>query len=277
MKVALIVIGRLENRYAIEFVEYYKQLGIDHIFIGDNNNDNEEHFENVLQSYINDNFVTIINLRNKGFYQYQFYLESYNQYNKEYDWFIFIDFDEFITLVNDNNIKQYLSRPCFDKFNQILINWKVYNDNNLLYNSGDCLTNFTTPINTYQIVYDDLPINAHVKCIVRNNIKDLIVDNVHLMKSKILENTTCNNCGNLVTNLYPWQEINYDLSYIKHFFTKTIDEYIHNRMIKWNGKEFHNNLLNLNVFFNINELTPSKIKYLIKNGYNIDDLIKQLK
>ena len=29
MKVALVTIGRLENRYAVEFVEYYKQLGFD--------------------------------------------------------------------------------------------------------------------------------------------------------------------------------------------------------------------------------------------------------
>ena len=32
-KVALCAIGRLENLYAREFVEHYKNLGIDHIFI----------------------------------------------------------------------------------------------------------------------------------------------------------------------------------------------------------------------------------------------------
>ena len=49
MKVALICCGRLENRYAIDFVEYYKQLGIDHIYIADNNRE----VKNILKMYCN--------------------------------------------------------------------------------------------------------------------------------------------------------------------------------------------------------------------------------
>ena len=49
MNICLVVEGRLENRYAIEFVEYYKNLGFSHIFICDNNHDGEEYFEDVLQ------------------------------------------------------------------------------------------------------------------------------------------------------------------------------------------------------------------------------------
>ena len=33
MKVTLSVIGRLENKYAVEFIEYHKNIGIDHIII----------------------------------------------------------------------------------------------------------------------------------------------------------------------------------------------------------------------------------------------------
>ena len=36
MKVALCCIGRTENQYAIEFVEWYKNLGFDKIFVYDN-------------------------------------------------------------------------------------------------------------------------------------------------------------------------------------------------------------------------------------------------
>ena len=36
-KVGLCVIGKQENKYAKEFVEYYKSIGFDHIFIYDNN------------------------------------------------------------------------------------------------------------------------------------------------------------------------------------------------------------------------------------------------
>ena len=45
MKVALCCIGRLENQYAVEFVEHYKKLGFDKIFVYDNNHSDEEYFE----------------------------------------------------------------------------------------------------------------------------------------------------------------------------------------------------------------------------------------
>ena len=51
MNVGLICCGRLENRYAVEFVEYYKQLGFDQIIILNNNHDGEEHFEDVLSLF----------------------------------------------------------------------------------------------------------------------------------------------------------------------------------------------------------------------------------
>ena len=77
MKVALICCGRLENRYAVEWVEYYKQLGIDHIYIADNNYDGEEHFEDVLQQYLDEQFITILNYRNVVKVQTVAYSEIY--------------------------------------------------------------------------------------------------------------------------------------------------------------------------------------------------------
>ena len=52
MRLALVAIGRRENRYAREFVEHYLRLGFDHVFICDNNHDGEERFEEVLQDFI---------------------------------------------------------------------------------------------------------------------------------------------------------------------------------------------------------------------------------
>ena len=65
MRVAVCVIGRLENRYAVEFVEHYKNIGVDKIFIYDNNNANEEHFEAVLAPFINEVIVDISDWRNR--------------------------------------------------------------------------------------------------------------------------------------------------------------------------------------------------------------------
>ena len=48
MKVALCTMGKLENRYANEFVEYHLKLGIDHIFIYDDNDPNTERIIDVI-------------------------------------------------------------------------------------------------------------------------------------------------------------------------------------------------------------------------------------
>lgn len=281
MKVALCVCGRLGNRYVSEYVKHYKNLGFGHIYIGDNNRDGEEKFKDVLQSDIDENFVTLYDYRHLTAFTdliYTYFTDMYNKLSNEYDWIAFFDMDEFLTLVKDTNIKDYLSRKCFKNANQILINWKTYTDNDLIYDDGrPCLERFITPmdINKY-VQYGDIKENQHIKCIVRTKIANVKCESVHYLSAELLENTTYNNCG---TKIMPdtYQEINYELSYIKHFFTKTIDEFINNRIKKWVNWDFHNFVFTLNNFFKVNNLTQEKINYLIQNGYNVDDLTKQLK
>ena len=174
MKVALVCCGRLENRYAVEFVEHYKKLGFDHIFIADNNRDGEEHFKDVLQQYINDKFVTIFDYRNIGFVQYIAYTEMYNKISLDYnyDWLFYCDFDEYLTLTEDNNIKKYLSRDCFKNANQIFINWKIYTDNNLIYDDGrSCLERFTEEYICQDDIYGNE--NKCIKPIIRTKISNI--------------------------------------------------------------------------------------------------------
>ena len=42
MKIALCTVGKKENLYAKEFIEYYINLGVNHIFIYDDNEKNDE-------------------------------------------------------------------------------------------------------------------------------------------------------------------------------------------------------------------------------------------
>ena len=44
IKVAVCCIGRQENRYINEFISHYLNLGVDKIFIYDNNGYDEEYF-----------------------------------------------------------------------------------------------------------------------------------------------------------------------------------------------------------------------------------------
>ena len=61
--VGICSIGRKENLYAKEFVEYYLKLGIKKIIIYDNNDIDGEKFEDVLEQYIKNKYVEIIDVR----------------------------------------------------------------------------------------------------------------------------------------------------------------------------------------------------------------------
>ena len=178
-----------------------------------------------------------------------------------------MDFDEFLTLVKDNNIKDYLSRDCFKNANQILINWKIYTDNDLVYDDGKpCLERFTTPMEKDKIIeHIGIKQNEIVKTIIRTKLNNIQLNTVHLFDSELLKQTTYNNIGNKINELKYWQPINWDLSYIKHFTTKTIEEWIKNKQIRGTGARSMS-MFKLTypvfLFFKYNKMTKEKHEYI---------------
>ena len=72
LKVCLCIIGKKENVYASEFVDHYKKIGYDKIFIYDNNDIEDEKFEDVLYRQISGNnfHVIFIFLKEQSLYIY---------------------------------------------------------------------------------------------------------------------------------------------------------------------------------------------------------------
>ena len=262
MKVALCVIGRLENQYAVEYVEWYKKIGFDKIFIYDNNHDGEEHFEDVLQKYVDDNFVEVIDFRNKETAQLIAYNDCYNKHGNEYDWIAFFDFDEFLYFVDDNiDIKGYLS--TVKNFDCVHINWMIYDDNNLVkYEDKPLQKRFTRPMQYDKCVGYNFPENNHIKSIVKGNIKDFKWRyNPHTPNIGL---KCCDNrgkeCEDSAFNPY-----NFDVCYLKHYQTKTIEEYLINKIKRGypdrNDGSF-SKIDAINRFFKVNEATKEKDDYL---------------
>lgn len=65
IRVCLCTLGKQENRYIREFVEHYKNYGVDKIYLYDNNDINGEKFEEIINDYIQKGFVEVINFRGK--------------------------------------------------------------------------------------------------------------------------------------------------------------------------------------------------------------------
>lgn len=264
MKVALCCIGRLENQYALEFVEYYKSIGFDKIFIYDNNHKGEEHFEEVLQEHINNGFVQIVPFRDRENAQLSAYNDCYTRFGFEFDWMAFFDFDEFLTLVKDKDVKEYLSR--FDNFDAVKINWMIYTDNNLVKNDGrPVLERFTEPMPYDKHIAHRFPENNHIKSIIRCKIKDVKWRRTPHTAIGCL--TYCNSVGKK-TDDRPFHKYNFSLAYLKHFRTKTIDEWINNKHVRGVADrryELFEKTYSIMDFFRYNKITDEKMEF-IKNS-----------
>lgn len=259
-KIALCAIGRRENLYAREFVEHYKNLGFSNILILDNNHDGEEHFEDVLQDYINQGFVKIINCRNQINCQMRLYTETYDKYKDEYDWIAFFDFDEFLILPNHKTIGDFLEDKS--NFDCVLINWMCMTDNNLVkYDPRPLMERFTQAMPINKPVQYSFPDNCHIKSIVKGHLPIVrFVSNPHIPTNQL----NCCNAEGTKVNSSPWQQITYTQAYLKHFTTKTIEEWM-TRKIKV-GTPDRNPGQFLPVyrdrFFKVNEVTQDKLDYL---------------
>ncbi len=130
--IAICIIAKQENRYIKEFVDYYRKLKINKIFLYDNNDINGEYFEDILSNYIKSNFVEIIDYRGKYKPQFQAFNDCYVK-NEYFNWIAFYDADEYLYIQNYSNINKFLSLSQFKNCSSILINWKYYGDNDKLY------------------------------------------------------------------------------------------------------------------------------------------------
>ena len=163
--VCLCVIAKNENLYAKEYVNHYKKLGYDHIYIYDNNQLNGEKFEDVIQDEIDSGFVTIINIRGMSKGQCYAYKDCYEKYNNLYDWMSFFDFDEFLTIKQENTIQKFLSSPRYEQCVTVKINFLFYSDNGLLYYDNRTLQERFT-----KALYHH-PSNRWLKVTVRGGLK----------------------------------------------------------------------------------------------------------
>ena len=155
MKVALCTIARNENKYIREWVEHYNTIGIDKIFIYDNNPVEGETFDEVINDYIQSGFVEVIDVRGeqKGDVfneaginlQPASYIDCYENRLEGFDWVCFFDVDEFLTFREGHTLESFLSSEKFSDVGSIMIPWEIYGDNDLLsYDNRPVKTRFTT-------------------------------------------------------------------------------------------------------------------------------------
>ena len=259
MSICICSIGKNENLYIREFVEYYIKLGVDKIFIYDNNDINGEKFETILSDFIKINFVEIIDVRGLSSIQIPIYNYCYRKNYELYNWIGFIDFDEYLFIEDEESIKNYFYDEKFNKCQTIFFNWRMYGDNNLIkFDNRNLLERFPNPASFFD----------QGKSFVRGNIKDLIIPTTHIPGINVFN--FCNSNGKLIypRNFFEHKFEKKPKAFIKHFYTKTAEEFC--GKIKRGNAHFHKNhknyqgsiSLKINLFFKINKMTDEKVNIL---------------
>jgi hypothetical protein len=154
----------------------------------------------------------------------------------------------------------------------IHLNWMVYDDNGMVNNSNlPLFERFKTPMMYDKCVAYEFPENFHIKSIIRGGLKDIKwVASPHTPVNK--NYTCCNDVGSEVVSYYPFSKISFEDAYIRHFNTKTIEEYCLKMKRGFPDQEINLEKIKIclnRVFFRINEITKEKID-VVKKMLGID-------
>lgn len=223
--ICLCVIGKKENLYVKEFINHYKKLGYNHIFIYDNNDVNDERFSDILGDEIQNGFVSIIDYFGHSklkSLQIKAYYDCYNRNKRNYDWLSFYDFDEFLELKpKDITIQEFLNNDRYKECQNIKINWLIYySKNETLYYENKPLQ-----IRFDKAFYNSL-FNIHIKSTVRGGMAKNYWSKWTNPHSSLIKFKSCSSSGKFVNSKTPFIEPpDYKYAFIKHYYEKSFEEY----------------------------------------------------
>ena len=249
--IAVCAIGRMENRYAVEWVEHYKQLGVVKIYIYDNNRPEDgETFSDVLQPYIEAGFVEITPWQGL---QKQAYEDCYNRHQAEHRWIGFFDFDELVEIAGGRSVHDLLEG--FDFADVLVMNWRTMTDNGLLhYESKPMKERFTEGTG------EDFTINLHVKSWVQTGIEGISFNDPHCPNAPKL--MVVNVRGTRVDQVPIQAQVIHDVARVDHYNTKTAEEWVNVKVKRGSccGDKYTDMFRNraYEYFFGINKRTKEK-------------------
>lgn len=269
MRVLLCGMCKLENNYLDEWINHHLNLGVSKIVIIDNNDTYGEFAENIydvksVRNNIDNKIIEIYPLNNGKYLQQIYYQKVYEKYKNDFDWFLFLDIDEFLILNNHKTLEDFINQEKFKNYNAIRINWKCYGDNDLvevINNNYNLKERFTKEIK-------DSNQNFLVKTLFKSfNDEEILFPNSHGPIA-----CTINSCDTDGNQLYTPQHpkilnICHDDAYIAHYITKTIEEYCLTKFKRGGSAQSNldlNSKYKIDLFFKFNRYTNNKEKIIKK-------------
>lgn len=134
-QISICAIFRNEAVGLREWIEYHQIIGIQHFYLYNNNSD--DNYLEILAPYIEQGLVTLIDWTpNPG--QIPAYRHWYEEYRTQTQWVCFLDLDEYICPISDNNISDWLEKRRRFPVNEMY--WRMFTS------SGKIEHDFSLPI-----------------------------------------------------------------------------------------------------------------------------------
>ena len=169
-------------------------------------------------------------------------------------------------MVNGMDVKDWLSKFPTD-CQEVLVNWMCMTDSNLVkYDDRPLMDRFRTPMPFDRPVQYNFPDNCHVKAIIKGGLNVVFGGNPHTPDTPLVAyNASGIRCENR-----PWQPIDYTIAHLRHFTTKTAEEYC-NKLAKGTPDRTYDVFLQTYVgrFWGYNERTEEKVKFFQERGYSV--------
>lgn len=267
MKVYVCAMAKNEHKYINEWVSHYFSLGIDKIYIYDNDDLDSPNIKDYIDTKFHDK-VVIKNIRGqqKPKLQQSIYTGFYHKYGNEFDWCLFCDIDEFLDGVKD--IKEWLSTI---QAPQVRIMWRLFGDDDIIERDtykvyGEFKKVITSSLHRNLINKGDLEIQG--KFIIKGGLSNVYISSPHFASYENRDNVipsvlpsgkVCRNSGVRILEDYSNETI-----YLNHYMTKTLKEFIEQKLNR--NDAVYNQALKIDYFWRINKKTQDKINYLKDMG-----------
>lgn len=275
MDVCILTIIKNEQEYIEDFVKYHLNMGIDHIYFLEDYGSGS-HLRQI-SSFSNNNIslLTIDNIikeenkeeldhRLKNNMLYQGFVLKYGldflRENTNYDWCFIIDIDEYITIEKNNeaNLKEILKN--FSDYEALVLSWMNFGANGNVYKPNyneKSIPEIYTQITSFQKCDRGVGTFKTAYNLKKCDDKTFFTQHAPRFCSK-----WCNT--NFVKNKF---ETVYDKLYIRHYITKSWEEYVWKVSVRG---MFSKKLRNYDTFFELNKDMINKKEELMSM---IDDII----
>ncbi len=185
MKVALVAIVKDEHEYMLEWLAYHRAIiGIDGVIVADNvSSDGTSQLLEALDMAGYINRVHYPRLSPDAGPQIPAYNDIVNRFGSDYDYFLFIDADEFLVNNKAMPIQEILSQyESHADFGALVLNWRIFGSAGNTFKRNGLVTE-----RFYRASRKQEGVNRHTKVLAKSN----LIDQIHIHHVQLKTGFVC--------------------------------------------------------------------------------------